>query len=140
MYTIGRLAAMARVSTDALRYYERQHLLTPESKSPSGYRLYGETALRRLSFIKRSQECGFSIADIRQLLFLKTHHATCRDVKTLALDKKRDVDARIASLTRISQALEALIARCTQESEPVETCQLLAALETDTQTDLCCRS
>jgi MerR family Zn(II)-responsive transcriptional regulator of zntA len=68
MYTIGRLARRARVNVDSIRFHERQGLLAPETKTDSGYRLYTDDALRRIAFIKHAQCCGFSLAEIGDLL------------------------------------------------------------------------
>jgi DNA-binding transcriptional MerR regulator len=67
MLTIGKLAALADVRTDTLRYYEREHLLAPASKSDSGYRLYDSDSVRRVRFIKRAQHCGFLEDRIRTM-------------------------------------------------------------------------
>ncbi|HET8918774.1 MAG TPA: MerR family transcriptional regulator [Xanthobacteraceae bacterium] len=61
--TIGKIAALAQVSADTLRYYEREHLIAPAAKSPGGYRLYERDALRRIRFIKEAQQCGFNLAE-----------------------------------------------------------------------------
>ena len=53
--TIGKLAKLADVSPDTLRFYEDERLLTPAKKTEAGYRLYGEDAVRRLDFIKQAQ-------------------------------------------------------------------------------------
>ena len=96
MLTIGKLAALADVRTDTLRYYEREHLLAPASKSDSGYRLYDSDSVRRVRFIKRAQHCGFTLTEIAQLLALR-HQASvrCGDVRKLAVEKKRQLEARI---------------------------------------------
>jgi DNA-binding transcriptional MerR regulator len=73
--TIGKLAALADVRTDTLRYYERERLLTPASKSGSGYRLYDSDSVRRVCFIKQAQHCGFTLAEIAQLLALRRRRA-----------------------------------------------------------------
>ena len=85
MLKIGEVAAMADVSTDALRYYEHEGLLAPASKSESGYRLYTTDVLRRVHFIKQAQQCGFTLSEIRDLLLIKRDAAACcSDVRTLA--------------------------------------------------------
>src|SRR5262245_53210112 len=85
MLTIGRLAAAFHVSIDTLRHYEREGLLKPESKTGSGYRLYGEETLQRMRFIKHAQNCGFTLAEVRRFLDLKHQNgACCEDVRQLA--------------------------------------------------------
>jgi len=83
MHTIGKIAALAGVSPDTLRYYEKEQLIQPASKTAAGYRLYDDDALRRIRFIKHAQQCGFTLADILELLTLKqTGSACCGDVRT----------------------------------------------------------
>ena len=77
MLTIGKLARAGAISTDALRYYEREGLLVPASKTGSGYRLYGEDAVRRVRFIQHAQACGFTLAEIRELLHLRQSNSAC---------------------------------------------------------------
>lgn len=128
--TIGKLAALAEVSTDALRYYEREGLITPVSKSDGGYRLYGEDAARRIRFIKQAQHCGFTLADIRELLTLRGQDsACCGDVRKLAVEKKLQLESKIRLMKTMSQALDRLIADCAEETHPVDECPILTALE-----------
>ena len=65
MLTIGKLATLAGISADALRYYEREGLIEPAGKSAAGYRLYDKDSARRVQFIKHAQHCGFTLAEIR---------------------------------------------------------------------------
>lgn len=130
MLTIGKLAALADVRTDTLRYYERQHLLTPASKSDSGYRLYDSDSVQRIRFIKQAQHCGFTLAEIAQLLALR-HQASacCGDVRKLAVERKLQLEARIRTMKTMSRALDRLIADCAVATHPVDDCPILSALE-----------
>lgn len=131
MQTIGKLALAATVSSDAIRYYEKEGLITPSRKSEAGYRLYDSDALRRLGFIKQAQQCGFSLAEIRELLALKTDdQACCNDVRSVAITKKLQLEHKIKALQTMSQALTTLITSCAQAEQPLQDCPILAALET----------
>jgi MerR family Zn(II)-responsive transcriptional regulator of zntA len=113
MLTIGKLAALADVRTDTLRYYEREHLLAPASKSDSGYRLYDSDSVRRIHFIKRAQHCGFTLAEISQLLALRVQpSARCGDVRKLAVEKKLQLERRIRAMRTMSKALDQLRLLC----------------------------
>jgi len=68
---IGEVAQRGGVSLQAIRYYEREGLLPEPPRLASGYRLFPDTAVRRVHFIKRAQELGFSLAEIRELLSLR---------------------------------------------------------------------
>ena len=130
MHTIGKLALAADVSSDAIRYYEKEGLLAPAMKTGAGYRLYNEEALRRLRFIKQAQQCGFSLAEIRELLTLKNSDAACcKDVRSVAIEKKLQLEHKIKALQIMSQALTELIAICNDEAKPLDECPILAALE-----------
>ena len=131
MRTIGKLALQADVTTDTVRYYEKEGLLAPASKTGAGYRLYDEDAVRRLRFIKQAQQCGFSLTEIRELLTLKNSDAACcKDVKSVAIAKKLQLEHKVRTLQVMSQALSELIAICNNETRPLDECPILAALET----------
>lgn len=128
--TVGRLARLAQLSADTVRYYEKQGLLVPARKSGAGYRLYEADALRRLRFIKHAQACGFSLAEVRELLSLRAAgSACCSDVRSVAVHKKLLIEAKIRNLQTMSRALSELIARCDGGQLPLDACAILAALE-----------
>lgn len=130
MHTIGKLAQQAEVTTDTVRYYEKEGLLVPARKTGAGYRLYDENAIRRLRFIRQAQECGFSLAEIRALLALKSSDAACcKDVKSVAVSKKLQLEHKIRALQVMSRALSELISVCNDETRPLDACPILAALE-----------
>ena len=130
MLTIGKVAALAETSADTLRFYEREGLLSPDSKGKNGYRLYGKDALRRLRFIKQAQQCGFSLSEIRDLLILKTSESgCCEDVRGLAIEKKLQLEHKAKTLQTMSKALDELIAMCAKEERPLDDCPILSALE-----------
>lgn len=130
MLTIGKLAKASDISPDALRYYEREGLLAPARKTESGYRLYGEEAVRRVRFIQHAQACGFTLAEIRELLHLRqADNACCNDVRSRAIEKKLQLAAKIRAMQVMSAALDRLITECAGGSLPVDDCPILAALE-----------
>jgi DNA-binding transcriptional MerR regulator len=136
LLTIGKVAKLAEVSIDTIRYYERHNLLSPAQKSGAGYRLYNDEAVRRLHFIKHAQHCGLSLAEIRQLLDLKRQDdSCCEDVRSLAIQKKLQLEHKIKSLKAMSQALSDLIAICVDDAKPLDACPILAALETSLKND-----
>lgn len=132
MLTIGKLARQSGISTDAVRYYEREGLLTPAQKTAAGYRLYNQDAVRRLHFIKHAQQCGFSLAEVRELLELRNRGRSCctADVRSVAIAKKRQLESRIEALLTLTRALSHLIDTCTDDTKPLDACPILRALET----------
>jgi MerR family Zn(II)-responsive transcriptional regulator of zntA len=130
MLTIGKLAGLTHVSNDTLRYYEQEGLIRPAGKSAAGYRLYNQDSARRIHFIKHAQGCGFTLAEIRDLLELRARdRACCGDVRTRAVEKKLQIERRIRAMTAMSKALDRLIAECANERQPVKQCTIIAALE-----------
>jgi Zn(II)-responsive transcriptional regulator len=130
--TIGKLAKMAQLSPDTVRHYEKEGLVNPAQKSESGYRLYTDDALRRLYFIKHAQQCGLSLSEIRELLEMKRRDdSCCQDVRTVALQKKLQLESKIKALQTMSNALSSLIETCNDQAKPLDECPILAALETN---------
>jgi MerR family Zn(II)-responsive transcriptional regulator of zntA len=135
MYTIGRLAQRAKLNVDSIRFYERQGLLFPETKTDSGYRLYNDDALRRITFIKHAQRCGFSLAEIGELLHMHNcENAKRADAYGLAAKKHAEIRETMQALEGMSEALTTLLAE--RAVEPTESAThysespILRALET----------
>jgi MerR family copper efflux transcriptional regulator len=127
---IGKLAARAGVSIDTVRYYERSGLLAPQARLPSGYRRYGEMQLSRLRFIRRAQELGFSLRDIRELLGLSRQRDVAR-VKRAAERKLAEVEERLLALQRVRDGLATLVATCPGHGRAAD-CPILKALGEET--------
>jgi len=128
--TVGQLAHNAGVKVSTVRYYERRRLLAEPHRGDSGYRQYNPEAVARIRSIRRAQELGFSLRDIRELLALRSApRATCGDIKHAAEGKLADIEARIRSLQRMKQALRKLVSVCGGRGAVAE-CPILEALET----------
>jgi MerR family Zn(II)-responsive transcriptional regulator of zntA len=130
MLTIGKLAKQVGVTADALRYYEREGLLAPASKTEAGYRKYNADAVRRVRFIRQAQQCGFTLSEIQELLNLRQIDGTCcRDVRLRAVEKRLQLEAKIRAARMMSAALDRLIAECVDGKRSLDECPILAALE-----------
>ena len=126
---IGKVAAQAGVNVQTLRYYERRGLLPKPGRSSVGQRLYRPEAVKRVCFIKRSQELGFSLAEIEELLHLRDDtSATCRDVLEATEAKIADVDRKLRDLRRIKRALVLLTKTCTKTGSARQ-CPILENLD-----------
>ncbi len=126
---IGRLAAMADVSANAVRFYEREGLMHVPAKTESGYRLYGAEAVQRLRFIKQAQHCGFTLAEIQALLQLRDETSSCcNDVRSKVIEKKLELESRIKAMKAMSRALDQLIVDCGNDTGPAVNCSILASL------------
>jgi len=124
--SIGQLAKQCGVAIDTVRYYERNALLAPAGRLPSGYRRYGEAEVKRLRFIRRAKALGFSLDDVRTLLSLSEERDVAK-VKRAAQDKRVVIDQRIAELERIRAGLDSLITACPGHGR-AEACPILNAL------------
>jgi len=123
---IGTLAKRAGVSIDTVRYYEKSGLLSPESRLASGYRRYSDEQVSRLRFIRRAQELGFTLKDIRELLGISKQRDVAK-VKRAAEKKLADVEARLVALTRMRDGLATLVATCPGHGRAAD-CPILKAL------------
>ncbi|MEO5626144.1 MAG: heavy metal-responsive transcriptional regulator [Dokdonella sp.] len=130
-FTIGEIAKRAGVGIDTVRYYERSDLLPPPTRRASGYREYEASDVRRLRFIRRAKEIGFSLDEIRDLLALSSDgERGVEGIKSRAEARLVDVESRIAELQRVRRGLKALVAACPGHG-PLEKCPILAALTKD---------
>ena len=127
--TIGKIAQLADVSANAVRFYEREGLMKVPAKTDSGYRLYGPEAVDRLRFIKQAQCCGFTLGEIQALLQLRDETSPCcDDVRSKVIEKKLELEARIKAMKAMSTSLDQLISDCNENAGPAEDCSILAAL------------
>ena len=126
--TISQLAKRSAVNLETIRYYERLGLLPKPLRSPSGYRLFSLDSVRRVRFIKRAQELGFSLKEIKELLALRvTPGTTSADVRKRAEAKIADIEEKVQTLRAMKKALAQLTATCCGETS-VSECQILESL------------
>lgn len=116
--TIGTLASTAGVPTSTVRFYERRGLLPADSRSPAGYRLYGDAALERLLFIRAAQNSGFRLDDIAALLELREERGIPREeVRAMLTDRLAEVRRRVSELRVLERALKRSLDACSQGGE-----------------------
>lgn len=110
MYRIGELAKMADVTPDTIRYYEKQQMMEHEVRTEGGFRLYTESDLQRLKFIRHARQLGFSLESIRELLSIRIdpEHHTCQESKGIVQERLQEVEARIAELQSMQRSFNAL--------------------------------
>lgn len=109
--TIGEVAQAAGVAATTLRYYEREGLLSPSDRTRAGYRLYDDSAVERLEFIRAAQAVGFTLDDIRALLQLNGD-SPCKQVQALIERRLAEVDEKLADLRRVRATLANALERC----------------------------
>ncbi|MGQ0511653.1 MAG: MerR family transcriptional regulator [Betaproteobacteria bacterium] len=123
--TIGSLSKAARVNVETVRYYQRRGLLAEPDRPSGGVRRYGDEALSRLAFIRRAQDVGFSLDEVKTLLRLG-EVPNCRGARTLAASKLDLIESRMRDLERMRGALRELIRRCDSGGDRV--CAIIQSL------------
>ena len=127
MLTIGKLGKAAGVKVPTIRYYEQIGLLPEPERSAGNQRLYGQSALDRLAFIRHARELGFPLEAIRDLLSLSDKpDQSCAAADVIAKKHLTAVKARIARLTALKAELERMIAQCAQGT--VADCRVIEVL------------
>jgi len=125
---IGQLSRRTGVPIDTVRYYEKQQLLPPPTRTASGYRHYEADDVLRLTFIRRAKTLGFTLEEIRDLLALsRADHGDMAAIRAAAASKLADVEQRIAELTRVRDGLQTLVSACPGHGA-LDQCPILSAL------------
>lgn len=125
--SIGKLSKQSGVNIETIRYYEKIGVMPAPGRSAGGFRIYEPDHLKRLSFVRRSRQLGFSLDEIRNLLRLVDGHGhTCAEVHALMLSHLAEIRRKIRDLRRLQRAMAEMAARCSGESVPE--CPIVDAL------------
>lgn len=129
LLNIGEAARQGGVTVETLRYYEQQGLIVSPDRDANGYRKYVPEVVRRIRFIKRAQDVGFTLRDISELLSLKADPgASCSDVRDRAIGKLNEIEEKIEVLSRMRDVLSTWSDACPSKG-PVDACPILDALD-----------
>jgi Cd(II)/Pb(II)-responsive transcriptional regulator len=133
---IGELAKLAGCKAETIRYYENEHLMPAPFRSEGNYRLYDETHLERLQFIRRCRTLGMTLEEIRALLHMReVPQRSCEKVDRLLDEHIAHVEARIAELVELQSHLKQLRAQC-QGNPGTDECGILQQLQSPEQESL----
>ena len=125
--SIGKLSQQSGVNIETIRYYEKIGVMPAPGRSAGGFRIYEPDHLKRLSFVRRGRQLGFSLDEIRSLLRLVDGHGhTCAEVHALMLSHLAEIRRKIRDLRRLQRAMAEMAARCSGESVPE--CPIVDAL------------
>lgn len=124
--TIGQVGQAAEVNVETIRYYQRLGLVAEPKREPGRIRHYGDDTVARLRFIKRAQQLGFTLDEVRNLLLLEDGQH-CGATRALAEKKLDVIEARLADLTRMRKLLRGLIHECDAGKRP-RSCPIIATL------------
>lgn len=126
---IGVLAKRCGISVQALRFYERQQLLDSPERSHSGYRVYDESHAKRVRFIQRAKELGFTLAETRAFLALREHGTCpCADVKNVAEGHLVETRRKLRELKRFERMLSKTIADWEKQGTPKDAGNVICGL------------
>jgi len=113
MVAIGEASRLSGVSIETIRYYEREGIISKAGRTASGRRTYSDPEISELRFIKRCRDLGFSIHDAVALRNLANEPAgACETVERLGRQHLTDVQAKLAQLRQLENALAELVANC----------------------------
>jgi MerR family mercuric resistance operon transcriptional regulator len=125
--SIGKLAEQSGVNIETIRYYEKVGVMPAPDRTAGGYRVYGPSHAKRLSFVRRGRELGFSLDELRGLLRLVDgHNYTCAEVRALTLDHVAEIRRKIRDLRRLERVMANMAARCVGSRVPE--CPIIDAL------------
>ncbi len=125
--TIGKLARLADVGIDTVRFYERAGLLPKPTRTASGYRNYAEDDADRLRFIRRAKALGFTLEEISELLALHAGKGSRAAVKALAERRVAQLNQKIRELTVIRDTLHSHARHCSGKGS-VRGCPIIETL------------
>lgn len=117
-FGIGELSQNTGVHIETVRYYEKIGLLPRPPRTGGGHRIYSIPHLKRLVFIRRSRELGFTLDEIRNLLGMVEGGYTCGEVREAALAHLKTIRRKIADLRRMERTLADTAARCEGGTAP----------------------
>jgi MerR family mercuric resistance operon transcriptional regulator len=127
--TIGRVAELAGVNVETVRYYHRRGLLAEPIKPQGGHRRYPPEAVKHIRFIKRAQALGFTLEEVAALLTLEEACA-CAETRALAAHKVELIEKKLKDLSAMHKALAGLVRQC-DVGEPAEGCPIIQVLSQD---------
>ena len=123
----GELAQQSGCNIETVRFYEKQGLLPAPPRTAVGHRDYAPEHLKRLTFIRRSRELGFTLDEVRSLLTLVDGSDwTCAEVRAMTLEHLADVRRKIADLQKLALILGDMAAQC--DGGAVPECPIVEAL------------
>jgi MerR family copper efflux transcriptional regulator len=110
---IGQVARETGLTIDTIRFYEKQGLLKRSRRTEGGFRLFGSDDVQTLKFVRKAQELGFSLSEIRELLILRAEHVpACTHVKELLDQKLAAIEQKIDELEELRHSLRLALRKC----------------------------
>src|SRR6516225_6415016 len=112
-FHIGQVARETGLTVDAIRFYEKQRLLKPAPRTEGGFRLFSGQDVQRIRFIRRAQELGFSLSEIRELLMVRGEQVeACSHVRDMLTGKLGAVRQKIRELRKLERQFATDLKQC----------------------------
>ena len=126
---IGELSNRTGCIVETIRFYERIGIMPDPPRSPGGQRIYNDEHEKRLTFIRRGNELGFSLKEVREMLgMVDGGDYSCDDIQAIAVAHIEEVKHKIADLRKIKKVLENMAKQC--ETGIVPECPIVEAMFT----------
>ncbi len=124
---IGELSQATGCNIETIRYYERIGLLRAPARTAGRFRRYSLADTKRLAFVRRARNLGFTLEEVRGLLRLADKRdRSCAEVRDLAAFRLRDVRAKISDLRKMERILRGMVLQCADGTLP--DCPLIESL------------
>ena len=126
--TIGKIAKRTSLNVQTIRFYERAGLLEEAQRTPSGYRQFEENTVERIQFIRKAQKIGYSLEEIKELLFLRvSEESPCDRMRLMTEVKIVEINEKMRDLRDLKSRLERLVGQC-EAGGPEGNCPILESL------------
>jgi len=130
-YQISVFAEKCGVNKETIRYYEKKALLKEPNRTDAGYRIYSDDDVKRVKFIKRLQDLGFSLSEICKLLgVVDNDNVRCQGMYEFVSKKEKEIQKQIADLKRTESMLQDLKNRC-PDQKAINQCPIIEWLVID---------
>ncbi len=123
--TIGKLAEAAGVGVETIRFYERKGLIKKPQRKDGGFRYYSDEEASRVRFVKRAQELGFTLREVKDLLDLQSKRkVTGSQVQKRAQEKITEIHKKISDLKQMEASLQRLAEVCGDGEQAIRECKI----------------
>jgi len=128
-FSIGDMSKQTGCKVETIHYYEKIKIMFEPPRTPGGHRIYSLTDVKRLNFIRKCRNLGFTIEQVRELLrFIDEPDHYCGEVKAMAMVQFRAVQDKINELKHLQEALNTMITECKGENYTIDNCPIIDAL------------
>lgn len=128
--TIGKLAKAAVVGIETIRFYERKGLIKKPQRLDGGFRYYSSSEISRIRFIKRAQELGFTLKEIKEILEIQLKKKiTGGQVREKAQEKIDEIRQKVTDLKQMEESLKKLAQICGEGEQAIRECRIFECFE-----------